>query len=116
MLSQNYGDQVIQLKSNKMPRGLITLETIFNKDDVVKKTKAGLVVQQEHCIELELEPSKSLHFGKVNTDLERQEYTKLFNELSDVFSWKNEDLKGFDRSLTQHTIELEPNAKPVRQK
>lgn len=59
-LSQNYGDQVIQLKANKMPRGLVTLETVFNKDDEVKKNKAGLVVQQERCVELELELGKSL--------------------------------------------------------
>ena len=76
-LSQNCGDQVIQLKSNKMPRGLVTLETIFKKDDEVKKNKAGLVVQQEHCVELELELGKSLQFGKVNTELEKQAYTVI---------------------------------------
>jgi hypothetical protein len=54
-----------------MPKGLVTLETIFNKDDEVKRNKAGLVVQQEHSAELELKSGKSIQLGKINTDAEK---------------------------------------------
>ena len=32
-LQEQYEDQVIQLKTNKLPKGLVTLESIFNTDD-----------------------------------------------------------------------------------
>ncbi|KAH9296132.1 hypothetical protein KI387_039720, partial [Taxus chinensis] len=32
-LHQQYGDQVVQLRTNKLPKGLITLESIFNLND-----------------------------------------------------------------------------------
>lgn len=34
-LKQQYGDKILQLKSNKLPKGLVTLEYIFNSDDQV---------------------------------------------------------------------------------
>ncbi|KAH9294646.1 hypothetical protein KI387_038234, partial [Taxus chinensis] len=34
----------------------------------------------------------------------------------DIFAWSYKDLRGFDPGLAQHTIELDPNAKPVHQK
>lgn len=40
----------------------------------------------------------------------------MFQEFQDVFAWDYADLKGFDPKLAQHTIELEPNAKLIRQK
>ena len=38
-LKQYYDDQIIQLKSNKLQKGLITLESIFSRDDELRKTK-----------------------------------------------------------------------------
>lgn len=37
-------------------------------------------------------------------------------EYSKVFAWKYEDLKLYDTSLIQHTIPIEENEKPFRQK
>ncbi|GLJ07071.1 hypothetical protein SUGI_0057090 [Cryptomeria japonica] len=59
---KQYENQILQLKSNKVPKGLVTLESIFNTDD------------------------------------------------------QYEDLKGFNPTLAQHTIELEADDKPMRQK
>ncbi|KAH9315634.1 hypothetical protein KI387_024261, partial [Taxus chinensis] len=35
-LHDSYGDQVIQLKTNKFPKGLVTLEQMFILDDEFK--------------------------------------------------------------------------------
>ncbi|KAH9327817.1 hypothetical protein KI387_043751 [Taxus chinensis] len=40
----------------------------------------------------------------------------LCQEFPDVFAWSYEYLKGFNPNLAQHTIELDPNTKSVRQK
>ena len=41
-----YGDQVFYLKNNKFPKGLVTLESVFNSDDQVKPSKENLMVKQ----------------------------------------------------------------------
>lgn len=64
-LEQQYGDQIIQLKSNKLPKGLITLESIFNADDQARKNKTNLLVQQDHYEDLEIAKGKNLKFGKI---------------------------------------------------
>lgn len=35
-LHDNYGDQMIQVKTNKLPKGLVTFENIFNPNDEFK--------------------------------------------------------------------------------
>lgn len=70
-LKGNYEDQVVQLKSNKFPKGLVTLESIFNTDDQAKKNKTSLLIQQEYYADLEIELGKTLKFGKVVTDSEK---------------------------------------------
>ena len=52
----------------------------------------------------------------MNSAKEKEAFLHLFREFSYVFTWQYNDLKGFDPRLAQHTIELEPTAKPVRQK
>lgn len=42
--------------------------------------------------------------------------SNFFQEFADVFAWEYGDLKGFNPELVQHTIELEPNTKLVRQR
>ena len=38
------------------------------------------------------------------------------SRINDVFSWIYDNLKGFDQSLFQHTIDLSSDVKPIRQK
>lgn len=113
---EQYGDQVLQLKNNKLPKGLVTLESAFNSDDQVKTGKANLLVQQNQYEHLEVAPGKNLKIGKINAAKEKQSFLHLFQEFNDIFAWEYKDLKGFDPQLAQHTIELESTAKPIRQK
>lgn len=95
---------------------MVTLEFIFNTDDQVRKEKASLKIKEDHYEGVEILKDKLLKLGKVCTLEERHAFILLFQEFSDIFTWEYSNLKGFDPSITQHTIELEPNAKPVRKK
>lgn len=65
---------------------------------------------------IEISEGKSLNLGKVCSTTEHNVFIDLWNKYNDVVSWTYEDLKGFDLSLSQHTIELDPATKTLRQK
>ncbi|KAH9308532.1 hypothetical protein KI387_036443, partial [Taxus chinensis] len=109
-----YGDQVVQLRTNKLPKGLITLESIFNPNDQFRKEKENIQIKREDSVSILVEENKPLQIGKMTTEQERYEFIQLCQEFPDVFSWSYEDLKGFNPKLAQHTIELDPNTKPIR--
>ncbi|KAH9289296.1 hypothetical protein KI387_033413, partial [Taxus chinensis] len=69
-LEQQYGDQVVQLRTNKLPKGLITLESIFNPNDQFRKEKANIQVKGEDSVSILVEEGKSLQVGKVTTEQE----------------------------------------------
>ena len=94
----------------------MTLESVFNSDDQLKSGKANLLVKENQYEDLEIKLGKCLKFGKVNSTEEKEAFLSLFQQFSDVFAWQYSDLKGFDPKLAQHTIEMEPIAKPVCQK
>ena len=54
--------------------------------------------------------------GKVCYETKQEIFVHLCQEFNDIFTWIYDDLKGFDPSLFQHTIDLSSDAKPFRQK
>ena len=46
---------------------------------------------------------------------EIKEYTEIFKEFHDVFTWSYEDMSGIDPLIVEHEIKTYPNAKYVRQ-
>lgn len=115
-LKHQYDDQVIQLKNNKLPKGIVTLESIFNADDQLKKNKVSIQVKEYHYEEVEIFKGKLLKLGKICSAEDKRAFIVLFQEYHDVFAWKYFDLRGFDPHIAQHTIELEPGVKPIRHK
>lgn len=75
-----------------------------------------MTVKEEHYHSMEVLKKKFLKLGKVCTHPKTQVFVSFCQEFSDVFAWEYYELKGFDPHLAQHTIELEPQAKLVRQK
>jgi hypothetical protein len=47
---------------------------------------------------------------------EIHDYTTLFKEFHDVFTWSYEEMSGIDPRIVEHEINTYPNAKPVQQK
>ncbi|KAH9322023.1 hypothetical protein KI387_016662, partial [Taxus chinensis] len=80
------------------------------------KEKENIQVKGEDSEPISVGEGKSLQIGKVATEQERYEFMQLYQEFLDVFSWRYEYLRGFNPKLAQHTIELDPSAKPIRQK
>lgn len=115
-LEDQYGDQIIHLSSNKLPKGLITLESVFNPDDQARGKGMNLAAEKDNHVPVEVAEGKSLNMGKVCSETKKESFVRLCQEFNDIFAWTYDDLKGFDPSLFQHTIDLVENVKPVRQK
>jgi hypothetical protein len=55
----------------------------------------------------------------VTQDLSPEEEVELLSFLdkdSDVFAWKTSDLTGVSRSIIEHRLQVNPSAKPRKQK
>jgi hypothetical protein len=109
---------ILHLKSNVLPRGLVPLEDLFDFIDVAKKPKIEASGQKvEDCnIGIEEEPRMVKLSKSLSPEL-KIKYIELFKQYSDVFSWGYEDLKAYDTSIIQlHRIPIKEDQKPFRQK
>jgi ribonuclease HI len=108
---------VLQLKSNVLPRGLVPLEDLFDSDDVAKKPKLEAHGQEvEDCNIGTDEKPRMVKLSKSLPPEQKLKYRELFEEYSDVFAWSYEDLKAYDTSIIQHRIPIKEDHKPFRQK
>ncbi|KAH9317236.1 hypothetical protein KI387_019005, partial [Taxus chinensis] len=82
-LEQQYGNQVVQLRTNKLPKGLVTLESIFNPNDHFRKEKANIQVKREDSEPIPVGEGKTLQIGKVATKQEKSDFTQLCQEFPD---------------------------------
>ena len=109
--------EIIQLKSNSFPKGVIPLEELFDQNDIAKALgviSAGTKVE-DFNIGTKEDP-KLIKISKTLPHKARVEYIALLKKYSKVFAWKYEDLKVYDTSVIQHTIPIKEGAKPFKQK
>ena len=111
------GHKVLQLKGNVIPRGLVPLERLFDKNDV--PANHNKVVEEEKVEELnlgtEVDP-KIVKLSKKVPEEYKEKYLKLFQSYMDVFAWSYQDLKAFDISIIQLKIPLREDAKLHKKK
>jgi hypothetical protein len=108
---------VLQLKINVLPRGLVPLEDLFDSNDVAKKTKIEAHGQEvEDCNIGTEEKPRMVKLSKSLPPKQKLKYIDLFKEYSDVFSWGYEDLKAYDTSIIQHRIPIKEDQKLFRKK
>jgi hypothetical protein len=103
----------VQLPRNHIPKGLVPLERIFDKNDVALK---GEISEDDadtiQCnIGTKSEP-KLVKLSRILTTEQRSEYAGLLREFADVFAWNYADLKTYDTSVIEHKIPLKGEAKP----
>jgi len=115
-VNQIAGRDIIQLKINTIPKFFVPLEKLFDDNDVAKIPMVipNEVEVDDFNIGIEKEPrfiklSKSLSFE------DREKYLELMRQYSDVFSWKYEDLKVYDKGIIQHTIPIKEDHKPFKE-
>lgn len=112
-----FGQEVVQLKTNKIPKGLVVLETIFDNHD-----RAQVHMNEHSAKDLEeinlgtKETPKKVNIGKKLSPEIRKNLIDLLRKYRHVFAWSYDDLKAYREDLFQHEIPLKPDAKPFRQK
>ena len=94
------GRDIVQLKRNHIPRGLIPLESLFDQNDVAKEPKVdpATYVVEDINIGTEEDP-KIIKLSKKLPAVEKDGYVKLMKKYTDVFAWSYEDLKEYDTSI-----------------
>jgi hypothetical protein len=108
---------IVQLPSNHIPKGLVPLERLFDRNDVAMKGKVS--IDDVDINECNLGTENNLKYVKLSSSLseeKRVEYTKMLKEFVDVFAWTYEDLRTYDIGIIEHRIPLKEDTKPFRKK
>lgn len=94
------GHIILKLKGNIIPRGLVPIDRLFNKNYVASKpTTPEMDKQVEDCnIGLEDE-LQMVRLSEGIASQCKQRYLNLFKVYKDVFSWSYDDLKTFDTNI-----------------
>jgi hypothetical protein len=104
------------LRSNKILKGLVPLEWIFDRHDMYKH-KVGENKPKEY-IEINIGSEVGPKIIKIEKGLQRKKGKKieyLIKEYWDVFDLSYDELKAYKRDSIQHTITLNENVKPLKQ-
>jgi ribonuclease HI len=116
-LKKTVDHHIDQFPNNHIPKGLIPLERLFEKNDVAAKGKIsnGDAGVAKCNIGTEKEPK----FVKLSSNLTRKhrdKYVELLKEFDNVFSWTYEDLIKYDTTIIEPKIPLKEEAKLFRKK
>lgn len=90
--------EIIKVKTNHIPKGLAPLEIFFPNNDVC--IKPSTKDSKERIVHCNFGTNDDPILVKLSKDLfeeKREKYIKLMKEYSDVFTWKYEDLKTYDK-------------------
>jgi hypothetical protein len=113
--NQIMGRDIIQLKNNIIPKGLVPLENMFDKNDVDKNPKITAIKEDmEDCNIGTEENTKMVKLSKTLIPEVKQDYVKLMKYFLDVFAWSYDDLKVYDTKVIQHVIPLKEDQKPFK--
>ena len=111
------GEDIVQLKGNHIPIGLIPLEKLFDQNDVSKnmKMKPTNDAIKDKNIGTKENPN-IIKLSKRFPNKEKEYYINFMKRYTNVFVWSYEDLKEYDTSIIQHTIPIKPGEKPFKKK
>ena len=104
------GHKINELKGNFIPKGFVSLERIFSKDDT--PLKLAMQYSKENVVECNIgtqEHPRMVNISKSLSTEQRNRYIKLLKEYVDVYAWYYEDLKTYDNNIIQHKVPLKPN-------
>jgi hypothetical protein len=105
------------LPSNHIPKGLVPLERLFDRNDVVVKVKG--LTEEDDVTECKLgieEDPKNVKLSSSLSKEKRVEYVNILREFVNVFSWKYEYLRTYDTNIMEQKIPLKEEAKYFRKK
>lgn len=117
LVESKENSEVLQLKNNSIPKGLIPLEKLFDQNDMFKSSK--IQANEEEVESCNLGTSslpkmiKSSKFLSVDMKFK---YIEMMKRFVGVFTCIYVELKLYDLSIIQHTIPIKENEKPFKQK
>jgi len=112
-----FGQEIVQLKTNKIPKGLIALEKVFDGHDQFKTKNIPIIQNDLEEINLGTQMApRNVYIGRKHNPKIRSMLINLIRKYRHVFAWSYDDLKAYWEDLFQHEIPLKPDAKPFRQK
>ena len=89
------------------------------KDEEVVAEKDAQVVAEEELEEVDLgsgsQEPRPISISASLTEKEKSELMLLLKEFKDVFTWDYSEMPGLDLGLVVHTLNVDPEAKPVAQ-
>ena len=89
------------------------------KDEEVMTEKDAQVVVEEKLEEIDLgsgsQESRPISISANLTEKEKSELVLLLKEFKDVFAWDYSEMLGLDPGLIAHTLNVDPQAKPMAQ-
>jgi hypothetical protein len=115
--NQIMGRDIIQLKNNIIPKGLVPLEKMFDENDVAKNPK--ITASEEDVEDCNIGTEENPKMVKLSNTLSpevKQDYVNLMKYFPDVFTWSYDDLKVYDTKVIQHVIPLKEDQKPFKKK
>ena len=95
-----FGSEVVQLKTNKISRGLVVLEIVFDNQDRSKVESKG--PDHENLEEVNLgtgESPKNVYIRRTVSPKIRYALIGLLRKYRHVFSWSYDDLKAYREDL-----------------
>ena len=111
------GHRLLQLKGNVIPRGLVPLERLFDKNDIPMNPRKMTLDELVRDVNIGTEEdSKVVKLSKGFPEEYEDQYLRLFQSYKYFFVWSYQDLKTFDIDIIQHKIPLKGDAKPHKQK
>ena len=103
-------DNIVQLPSNHIPKGLVPLEKLFDHNDVPYKPskKENESAVHRHNIGSPTHP-KHINLSTHLPSTQSSEYCTLMKQFVEIFAWEYSDIKTYDKNIIQHKIPLEKN-------
>jgi hypothetical protein len=115
--NQIAGRDIVQLKNNIIPKGLVPLENIFDNNDVARNPK--IIANYEDIEDCNIGTQKNPNIIKLSKTLSpeiKKRYINLMKDFPDVFAWSYEDLKVYDTKVIQDVIPIQDDHKPFKKK
>ena len=109
--------EILQLKNNCIPKGLIPLENIFDQNYVFKSPRIQVDDEEvETCNLGTIAVPKMIKLSKFVFVEMKHKYVEMMRKFIDVFAWIYANFKKYDPTIIQHTIPIKENEKPFKQK
>jgi hypothetical protein len=96
------GYDIVELKTNNIPKGLVPLEIFFDSNDVYKGT--AMKHQEEEVTDYNIGTTENPNIIKLSKALateQKYRYVSLIKKFVDTFALSYEDMKTFDTDIIQ---------------